>query len=531
MNLKKAILSLSITITLILGGCYSDLDDLSLGNIEWSPELGLPLINSSFTIKDLLEASDSSFDYREENDVIVIVIKEDSLFSSNATDYYSLDDKTFPQLPLMLTPDEVDEFNSTGSVFVSREAAVDYGSDLDSVIIAMGKISLNLQENFPANGNLNLQFSSGANTSGSADILDYEYSWTYDGFNPVTTDFTENSFFNTRFVFTDNDDKGKIIISYQLNLEKVNNIDLIAGQNSIDLDFTFSDLRFEALYGNLNTQGISTEANTLETNFFDQDNEVGELKYYLDDPRFKIIYTNTMGLPVVFTVNSFLRYEDGQGEEMSYGEEINLPAASINSPAVEEVSFNDAIKSLLNDLPDSVQLQIDGVIDPENVPNNFVTNQSAIKIGYEMEIPLKLSLENLLFNEAFEAEGLETESAQSIIFKFNSFNRLPIDVNLKAVFLDADSTVQEVLFDGLLLKAGQPGEASNVLEYITLSDNPDTAANELDFLEDTKQIGISISVATSTPVDGVQSVEISAQDKIDFSLAMQAKYKATINND
>lgn len=529
MNLKKAILFLFVTTTLILGGCYADLDDLSLGNIEWSPELGLPLVNSSFTIKDLLEASDSSFDYKEENNVIVIVVKEDSLFSSSANDYYGLADKDFPTLPLMLTPDEIEEFNSTGAVLVNRQAAVDYGSDLDSIIIAMGTISLNLEENFPANGSLNLQFSSGSNASGSANILDYQYSWTYDGFNPVTTDFTENNFFNTRFAFTDNDDKGKIIISYQLSLEKVYSIDLIEGQNSIDLDFTFSNLQFDALYGDLDPQGISTEKNTLQTDFFNEDNELGNLSYYLDDPRFKIIYTNTMGLPVLFTVNSFISFKDGVGEEMTYGDDINLPAASFSNPAVEEVSFNKAIKTLLNDLPDSVQLQIDGLIDPNDISNNFVTRQSAIKIGYELEIPLKLSMENLLFTEAFDVSDLDTEDAQSIMFKFNSFNRLPIDVNLTAVFLDEDSTVQEVLFDGLLLKAGQSGQASNVLEYITLSNNPETAVNELDFLKDTKQIAISISIATSTPVDGVQSVEISAQDKIDFSLAMQAKYKATID--
>ncbi|PTB90881.1 hypothetical protein C9994_16560, partial [Marivirga lumbricoides] len=160
MNVKKAILFLGIAGTLFMGGCYSELDDLSLGNIQWNPELGLPLVNSSFTIKDLLEASDSSFEYKEENDVIVIVVKEDSLFSSSAQDYYSLGDKTFPTLPLMLTPEEVDEFNNNGAVLVNREVAVDYGSDLDSMIIAMGTISLNLQENFPANGSLDLQFSS-----------------------------------------------------------------------------------------------------------------------------------------------------------------------------------------------------------------------------------------------------------------------------------------------------------------------------------------------------------------------------------
>ncbi|MBK6265815.1 hypothetical protein JKA74_12295 [Marivirga sp. S37H4] len=525
MQLKKAILYVTIVSCLFYGGCYSDLDDLTLGKIQWAPELGLPLINSSFTVKDLLEASDSAFEYTEENDVLVLVLKEDSLFTSSARDFFSLPDRSFPTVPIILTPEEVDEFNTTGTVLINREIALEYESSLDSINIESGTISLNLQENFPANGDLDLNF----RTISNPGLFQHPYSWSYNGLNPISTDFVEDEFNNTSFAFGGNNDFDKVFIDIELLLEKVNDINLVFGENSLEFNFDFINMEFGAMFGDLSTQSINTEKNTLETDFFNSD-ELGEISYYLDDPRFKILYTNTMGLPVVFDISNFTTYKNNESEEVVFEEEISLSPAPIGSSSTTEVSFNEIFKNIINNLPDSVQLEIAGTIDPNNTPDNFVTGESGIQVGYDLQIPLILSLQNLIFTESFEVDAIESEDIQSVTFKFNSNNSLPLDVNLKAVFLDADSVEQHVLFEGLLLKAGQQGESSNIIEFIKLSDNPETSTNELAFLQETSRIGISVNVSTSTPVDGVQAVEISSTNKVDFSLAMQAKYKVTLND-
>jgi hypothetical protein len=519
-KMKKIGFGVLVSISLLMGSCYSDLENIEIGTLQWSPELGIPLLKSSFTVKDLLEEVDSTIDYREENNVLVLFQKEDSLFSSNAREYYEIPDRSFPSVPISLTTEEISEFNNSGSVTINREIAVDYLSDLDSIIIQMGTINLFIEENFPANGELSLIFSTFDNTN----LLDYTYSWGYDGINAITTDFSSSNFSNATFAFAGSGDQGKVYIAYQLTLGKSGGIDLVTGQNSIDLGFNFENMEFEALFGNLNTQNISTERNTFDTDFFSQGEALDEFAYYLDDPRLKIIYSNTMGLPVVFNINNFTAYKNGNPDAITVNEEVRLSAATLESAAVNVASFDETFKELINDLPDSVQLQIDGVLDPDNTTNNFVTSNSGLQIGYEIEIPLVLSIQNLLFQESFEIDGLEADQLESALFKFNSQNSLPFNVNLKAVFLDADSSELHVLFDGLLLEAGQNGQASELIEYIRLENNPQTTSNELAFLQDVKKVGISVTIATSTPVDGVQKVEISASNKIDFSLAMQAKY-------
>ncbi len=524
--MKRIGFGLLLSLTVLAGACYSDLEDIEIGTLQWSPELGVPLLKSSFTIKDLLEEVDSTIDYREENNVLVLFQKEDSLFSSNAREYYELQDRVFPTSPIILTAEEVEEFNASGSVTVNREIAVNYLSDLDSIIIETGMINLSIQENFPANGNLSLVFRTANNNS----ILDYSYTWNYDGVNPITSDFTSNNFSDATFAFGGSNDGDKVFIQYKLVLERSSGVNLVTGQNSIDLDFEFVNMEFEALFGDLSTQNISTERNTFDTDFFGQGNDFEEFAYYLDDPRLKILYTNTMGLPVVFNVNNFIAYKNGNADEITINNEVNLNAASPGTATAQQASFDEPFKEVINNLPDSVQLQIDGIIDPENTPNNFVTANSGLQIGYEIEIPLVLSIQDLIFNESFDIDGLEADQLESVLFKFNTSNSLPLNVNLKAVFLDADSAELHVLFDGLLLEAGQNGQATSLLEYIRLENNSQTNTNDLAFLANATRIAISVRVDTSTPVDGIQKVQISATDKIDFSLAMQAKYNFNNNN-
>ncbi len=525
MFMKKIRFGLLCSLIVLVSGCYSDLENIEIGELQWSPEIGVPLLNSSFTVKDLLEEVDSTIDYREENNVLVLFQKEDSLFSSSAREYYELQDRSFPTVPIVLTTDEVNEFNNSGTVTINRQVAVDYLSDLDSIIIESGMINLNIQENFPANGNLSLSFK----TAGNSSILDHTYNWNYDGFNSFTSDFTSNNFSDVTFAFGGDNDGAKVFIQYQLVLERSQGINLVEGQNNISLDFEFVNLDFDALYGDLSTQNISTERNSFDTDFFDQGNDFQEFAYYLDDPRLKIIYTNTMGVPVVFNVNNFLAYKNGNADEVTINEEVSLNPATPGTAAVQEASFNEPFKEIINNLPDSVQLQIDGIIDPENTTNNFVTSSSGLQIGYEIEIPLVLSIQDLIFNESFDIDDLEADQLQSVIFKFNSNNSLPFNVNLKAVFLDADSGELHVLFDDLILEAGDSGQPTELIDFIRMENDPQTSANELAFLQEATRVGISIKVDTSTPVDGVQKVEISSTDRIDFGLAMQAKYNFNNN--
>lgn len=528
MNLKF-LKSISL-ILLFFTGCYSELSDIELGKIEWSPDLGLPLVDSKFTVKNLLEARDSTFQYGSENGTVVIYFNDDSLFSESASNYYSLQNRNFILPPLFLTPEEINSFNTNGEVNVLREIAVDYGvqSGLTEILIDQGTIDLAIEENFPANGNLSLKFRTIQSPPNTPNILDFNYGLSYaNGGNEFSETEATDSFENISFDFVGEEDDSKIFIAYDLLLQKVADNDLVFGQNSIQLSFDFTNMEFGALYGDLSPQSIVTEKNKIETNFF-QNEFLNEINYFFEDPRFRIIYNNSMGLPVRFNVASFSSFKNGEENEIPVNEPINLNAASEEGDVTSNVANFDAIfKSLINELPESVELQIEGQIDPDDTPNNFVTRESNIQVGYEVEIPLQLSLSGLRIEQTFSFSGIDPQDLNFALFKFSSENSLPIELDFKAVFLDADSVELFTLFDGRFLEAGNVGQPSSLTDLIELSDNPETANNELDFLQNADRIGIVATVATTN--NGSEIVEISVDAAVKFNLAVQAQYTVKLN--
>lgn len=530
---RKSYLLFGILLSVMIGGCYSELSDLEIGSLQWSPELGVPLVNSEFNLKDLLEADSDFFEYTTDSEnTIVIVLNEDSLFSQSATDYYSLENQTLDNVPpLVLTQNEIDLFNANGQVTVNRNVNIDFPQQagLTEILIKQGAINLQVNENFPAIVDLSLI----ARDPYGTDMLNYsnEFNYFANG-NPESSDETSNSFNNVRLIFDGDPALGQVSLNFNILLTRVDQ-DLLFGANSLDLIFNFNQLEYGALYGDLSTQEVVSQEVSLPTDFFNQNGLLEDLKYEFNNPKFKLIFTNSMGLPVRFNINDFTSFRDGNATKEAVNDAIDLSAANEGSFVIGEANFNQAFKSIVNDIPESLTIGIAQTFDPDDDPVNFVLDDSYIKVGYDMEIPLDLRLSGLEIKEDIAFDGIDPEGLQNAIFKFSTVNSLPIDLRFKVDFLDADSSVLYTLFpragdDDLLLEGITEGEDEvSRSVFIELADDSDTEENELDFLQDVDRIGIVASVSTSNGGDDM--VKISSEAAIKFNLAVQTKYNVNLD--
>ncbi|WP_375579951.1 hypothetical protein ABWH96_02395 [Marivirga tractuosa] len=525
---RKPIFYLTFLLTLLLGSCYSELSELDFGDLKWSPELGVPLVDSKFTLIELLEANANNIDYTtDSNNTIVISITEDSLFSQSASEYYSLIDQSLNVPPIILTQSEINEFNSNGQVAISREVLVDYPNqgNLDEIVIDQGRVETQVEENFPAIVDLSFSMDDPSNTT----FLNYSNEFTYvAGGDPVSNDQSTDQFNNISFKFNEGPRSAQVKFSFELSLSRVDQ-DLVFGANSIDLDIGFQDLEFGALYGDLSPQNISTAENTIRTDFFSENEFFNDIEYYFENPQFRMIFKNSMGVPVRFDVNNFTTYKNGQQTEEPIDNTIELEAAAEGSVIETEANFDGNFKNIINNTPDSVSLQIDGLIDPEDTPDNFVTRDSYLQAGYEINLPLEFSLSGLEFNEAISLEGIDTQELQYALFKFTSENSLPIDLNFKADLLDADSAFVMNLFDGKFLAGGTESQAESISDIIRLGDNPDTNSNELEDLNRVRRVGIRATVSTTN--NGNSVVRITSDASVKFNLALQAKYNVNLTEE
>ncbi|WMN12430.1 hypothetical protein QYS49_33555 [Marivirga salinae] len=256
-----------------------------------------------------------------------------------------------------------------------------------------------------------------------------------------------------------------------------------------------------------------------------------EIDFYFDDPQFRIIFTNSMGLPVLFNVNNFTTYKDGQETDDPINNAIELEAAPEGSTITSGANFDNIFKNIINNVPDSVSLQVDGFLDPDNnTTDNYVTKDSYIQGGYEVNLPLKFSLSGLEINQTISLDGIDPQELQYALFKFTSENSLPIDLNFKADLLEEDSTVVMNLFDGKFLAAGTVSQPESSRSIIRLEDNPETNnANELEDLKNVRRIGIRATLSTTN--NGSEVVEIKSDASVQFNLAVQAKYNVNLELD
>jgi hypothetical protein len=525
---KKPLLTMLCLPLLFTWGCYSELKDLEFGDVEWSPELAIPLFSTTFNMSDLLIELDSTVEYFEEENRIVLFIEDDSLFSTRASDFYSAPNKTFSTIPVILTPAEINTYNTNGAVAVERQIDLEYTSSLDSISIMEAVAKLKLAEDFPADGVFELSINTKPNNGQAVTLLDHTYSWNYDGVNQVSTDSHSNTFRDVEFIFQGNAPDNLLTISYTLSLTRSNNQNLIFNENRLDIDLRFTGIVFGYLAGDLKTQEIATDSNVIETGLFDDLGDFGDASYYFGAPSFTLFYTNSLGVPAQFNIESLKYFTDGAVNDINYESEIFLPKASFNEPSFTAVSFDEQVREILNAKPDSIELAIKGLLDPDNTRDNFIKSDSRITIGYNIEIPLELSFSNLNFDENISVNDLDLGDAKYVILYFTSRNELPIDVELELVALSADSTVLYRFFNDKILAAGSLGSPSDVLNQIELTDDPTTSINELDFLQQTESIGIRARIATTN--DGNEVVKISSNATVSFSASIQTQYTITLSN-
>jgi hypothetical protein len=514
---------------LLLTGCYSDLENLEIGTIELSPEVAIPLIDSKFSIRDLLESADSAFNYDTDSEGTLILSISDSLYSESAASIYALDNQQVDLPPIPLTPDEITTFNSTGIVSIERSVAVDFPtqSALELLILESGFIELTFTEDFPATGLVNIDIFNYQGSVADPNIIDFSYDWVHiDGGNPSTGTLQSNSFGPIEFIF-DGSETGNINLSVGLTLEKVGNNNLVLGENSLNLSLNFSELIFEEMRGDLPSEPLNAGPQTVETQFFDGGQLLSDLDVFFERPSFTLLYSSTFGIPARFQLADFTTYTDGNEEVLSTDGTTELAAGTSDQPSEAQANLDQTFKTIINELPDSVSVSIEGALDPDNRTDNFVTKDSRIDIDYEVNIPLELSLSGLEIEEEIQIDGIDTEDLLSAKFKMVTRNSLPIDLNLEAVFLDQDSVELYTIVNEGILAGGTVENPTLVVTLFELEDDPSTTQNELDFLSQVQSVGIRASVSTTN--GGQEVVIISSDAEVSINLALQGQYRVTIN--
>lgn len=241
-------------------------------------------------------------------------------------------------------------------------------------------------------------------------------------------------------------------VKYQIMILSSQDQVYFDSSNNIVLDFKPVDLDFSFTDGYLGKRTV-----ILPDSVFDLDLEFfnhfdGGLT--LTNPRMNIYYSNSFGIP-------FNLKMDITGISIDWQEQdLNLDTLYIESPQVYgEVVHgqfniskeNSSIVEFIALTPQFIAYYGGGITNPAGIANNFIGSESRIDVSMDIELPLSLQTDHLMYIDTVEVNLNENDvkSIESGVFSFIIENGFPFDINLEFVILDPEfeTPVETYSFD------------------------------------------------------------------------------------
>lgn len=222
----------------------------------------------------------------------------------------------------------------------------------------------------------------------------------------------------------------------------------------VSIALSYSDLQLAYAIGYFGTDAM----NLSESSEFKDMRDYNETVINLSDAIAKIKFTNGFGVDIQASVFQLKGWNTATGNALSLdnsliGSSINLSRAAYNNgniSAFEKTyllnNSNSNITEWIGVLPDSIKINARADLNPfGNIANynDFVSDKGTLSCDIDVQIPLQLSLSNLIFRDTTSVEWPVDESfliQRSTLYLFAK-NSFPANVILVLEALDHSNNI------------------------------------------------------------------------------------------
>ncbi|MFP4059548.1 MAG: hypothetical protein ACOCXD_00235 [Bacteroidota bacterium] len=526
----------------LLSGCVKeeyDIDKISkkIEN-EWK-FLG-PLLKGNLTIKNALEPSDTIQFYGENNDSVMLVIKPDTFATFQPPDIFTIPEQeinaynivspiSVPEFLLPPVYTELDTIELYEFIFNDNER-------LDSIIFSQGQIVIDVASTFQHEGVLIVK--SPGVLIGGEQLLDTipisSSGGSYTGSEII--DLTGET-----VVFADSlEETNAIAVVFELILTKTPGQGIDAGDKASIL-FNFTNLEYTELYGYIGQKEFNIEKDSIEV-FLDNFDFLSGT-FTPADPRLRIGYTNSFGVPMGGSISLGGKFESGRivpDDSASISIEAPLEPGS----AVEgEILIDRNLITNMNDLitfpaPRFVYTSGRAISNPDGdiTRNNFITRNSQLDVEVEIEIPLHFAADLTITDTMnFDPDNIEElESIEYANLHVKMKNEFPVGINANLLLYDSTTfTILDTLEVDFLRAA--PVDKNDLVILENVNEVKTVIAMDKDMIDNffnrMNKI-IVIGHLETFKQDGTpRMVKILTSYNLDFSLALDAKATISTNLD
>ena len=227
---------------------------------------------------------------------------------------------------------------------------------------------------------------------------------------------------------------------------------------------------------------------------------------FLETPNLRFIVDNSINIP--FQINlDMIGYNDNESVSLE-GPSIQVSPGEDMSGVISVSDFNQDnsfLPQLLAINPSEIIYSGNAITNPvtESNPNPEQTNQnsiipgSGISIGFEMDLPLYLRMEDVKRMDTLVlnfGEDTENDYIDSISLKIHTENEFPFDVDLKILFTDSVSGFIQDSLDVELIEAAETDENGRTISANIYDSNVSLSSSQIDALINSNRLLLDITM-------------------------------------
>lgn len=469
-------------ITFFITNC-SKVDQInSIDREEQEIEIALPLINTEFSINDLInDETESNVSLSVDGQNRVTLVYEGDVVRQDVT-------AVFPPIPFLPTP-------LLDTVY---DVPVPFASDqrVDRAIFGATEMIFNFNSPFEEDVNVTVTI---PQLTKDGEIFKEDFIVEYEGTSPVK--FFSDSISILGWTLTDNEKK--IRINYDARTADGER------QKFTSSAILFFNVIFDYVEGYFGSEIFDINGDFVAIGVLDTWRSGG---LAFEDPKVKVFVENSFGFPVRSIFNT-MQVVTTTGEMLDMESDVIDNNVDFNYPRLDEMgevkvtefSFtkeNSNIVDLFKEKVRRVTYDIDAGANPDmdETITGFLNEDSYFLVSVDVELPLDGSVNNLVLQDTIKVDLDidDLDDANSAEFKNVIVNNFPADITIQGYFYTEDGTLLDSLFQNRLFMPGAAVDASTGLsnggkEVVTF-ENFDSA--QLQKIKKTKKMLVSVKINT-----------------------------------
>lgn len=373
---------------------------------------------------------------------------------------------------------------------------------LDTIRLAGGGLdfTINNNTNIPAYLSFSLPLTSDSNV----DTLSREYN--------IPAQSTTSDQLNLAGSETILEGTETLPLEYSVRLEKTQEFVEFNASDQVGFSYnlSLSSDHIDYVSGYFGEDTLDFEGDVFDTGIQLFDNLSGD--FLLTDPKLKLFYSNTIGIPFAVDLDLVAESEENQ-QNLNEGNAEGLlnflsptsPFNTISDTIIIDKNTSD-IDKFISLPPRQIYFSGTGYTNYGNDPStqNFITSENRVNVGMEMDLPLELETSGLTYRDTVGFDmDVDFDEAVTLygIFK----NQFPFSLDIQVIC--RDSVANRDLFTLEPLDAeGQPVsilEAPEVDENGRVKSPKETriyfkvSGDEIDLLNEANQLALEATVETS----------------------------------